>query len=113
MAYSPVFSTQFILYTDATPNLSYAVPAGATAVLRDATFYSTVAATLCQVNIQDSDEAEAVVVVSEEIAGVGVYAQWTGRVVVPGGGFINLELGSLAAGINAYVGGYLLQNQVP
>jgi hypothetical protein len=109
-SYSPVFSSQFILYTDATPNLSFAVPAGFTAVVRDVTFYATVAGTLCQVAIQDSEDAEGVTVVSEELAGVGVYVQWTGRIVVPAGGLINLVLGSLAAGVNAYVGGYLLRN---
>lgn len=109
-SYSPVFSTQFIVYVDAAPNLSYEVPAGFTAVVRDVTFYATIAGTLCQVTIQDSGAAPVVTVVSEELAGLGAYEQWTGRVVVPEGGFIGLVLGSLAAGINAYVGGYLLRN---
>lgn len=109
-SYSPVFSSQFIVYTDAAPITEYEVPAGFTAVIRDATFIATVAATLCQVSIQDSEAAPACTVISETLAGIETYSQWTGRIVVPAGGLINLVLGSLAAGVSAYVGGYSLRN---
>lgn len=104
----PVYSAQFIVYTDASPNFTFDVPTGFTAVIRDFTYWADVAATLAQVEIQDSSAAPGVIVASLEALGVGEYHQWVGRVVVPGGGVITLTLGSLSAGSNIYVGGYLL-----
>lgn len=112
-SYQPVYSAQFIVYTDAAPNTTYEVPAGATAVIRDFSAIATVAATLVQVTIQDSATAPACIVASLELAGLEQYAQWVGRVVIPAGGIITLNLGSLSAGVSSYVGGYLLTNVAP
>lgn len=104
----PPWSSQFILYTDSAPNLTFEVPAANVAVLRDFTAFATVAATFAQLRIQNSEAAPAITVASLELAAIEAYEQWTGRVVVPGGGVISLNLGSLAAGLEIYVGGYLL-----
>lgn len=109
MARPPAYSTQFIVYLDATPNFEYDVPTGYVAVLRDFTAYADVSASFAYVTIQDSAAAPAVKVAQLELAGVATYGQWTGRVVCPGGGIIGLTVGSLVAGLNIYVGGYLLQ----
>lgn len=111
-SYSPVFSSQFIVYSDSTPNSSFIVPAGFTAVIRDMTGYANVSATLLHLLIGDSSLAPAVTVASIELAGVGTYGQWTGRVVVPEDGIIEIYSGSLVSGLQVYVGGYLLRNVI-
>jgi len=109
-SYSPIFSAQFIVYTDSTPNVSYEVPAGFTAVLRDFTAAWTIAGTFFQVGIQNDEEAPECIVAQIEAVGAVGYEQWTGRVVVPSGGFITIEIGEAASGLSFYVGGYLLRN---
>lgn len=109
-SYSPVFSSQFIVYGGGAGSLEFAVPAGFTAVIRDFTVRAIYAATLAQVQIQNSEAAPAIVVAQLSAAGIEDYEQWTGRVVVPGGGTISALIGTLAADPDIYVGGYLLRN---
>lgn len=109
-SYSPVFSSQFILYSDATPNSSFIVPTGFTAVVRDFTAYANVSGTLCNLLIGDSSLAPDVTVASLELVGIASYGQWIGRVVVPENGIIEIYSGSLVTGLQVYVGGYLLRN---
>lgn len=109
-SYSPIFSSQFIVYTDSTPNTSFEVPAGFTAVLRDFTASWTLAGTYSQVTIQNDEAAPACIVAQLEMSGLVGYDQWTGRIVVPAGGVINLVIGDAATGLSFYVGGYLLRN---
>jgi len=104
----PVYSAQFLLYTDSAPNTEYEVPAGFTAVIRDITCYSEAAGTLAQLFIENAAGAPAVTVYSAEVLGFAAYDQWTGRVVVPSGGLMTLTFGELAVGLQVYVGGYLL-----
>ena len=109
-SYSPVFSSQFIVYTDSAPTTSFEVPAGFTAVIRDFSAFGQYAATIYQVAIQNSDEAPNCVVAQIELVGVADWGQVQGRWVVPAGGFINLYMGELEIGSQAYVGGYLLRD---
>jgi hypothetical protein len=109
-SYSPVFSSQFILYTDPAPNTEFDVPSGFTAVIRDFTFYTSVGDTVSQLAIQDSGSAPQVVCAQLSGTGVNSYAQWQGRVVVPAGGIITLYPGEVGFDQQMYVGGYLLRN---
>jgi len=109
-SYSPVFSSQFISYTDAAPNTSFDVPTGFTAVVRDITAYATLAATELLVQYGNGEDAPLVSFAQLTLGGISAYAQWTGRVVVPAGGTIELDAGSLVSGLEIYVGGYLLRN---
>jgi hypothetical protein len=106
----PVFSSQFIVYTDAAPNTSYEVPDGFVAVIRDFTLFTSIGATGAQLSIQNSATASSCVVAWLAAAGLEDYHQWTGRVVVPSGGFITLDVVSAGEGANSYVGGYLLRS---
>jgi hypothetical protein len=112
-SYSPVYSAQFLVYTDSTPNTSYDVPAGMTAVIRDYTHQTNFGVANSQLAIGNSLEAPACVVAELAPDGEGAYAQWTGRIVVPGGGFIELFISSIDVGNSLYVGGYLLRNVAP
>lgn len=105
-----VYSTQFIVYTSATPNLSYEVEEGFTAVMRDAASAQDIGGYVLQVGFQNSPEAPACFPVAVGAAGVANYAQWTGRIVVPGGGTILAALSELGDAPYVYVGGYLLRN---
>lgn len=111
-SYSPVFSSQFIVYTDATPNTLFEVPSGFTAVVRDFTAFATASLTLVQLSISDSTGAPECTFASLNLTGLEIAQQWTGRVVVPENGFIVLTAGTLRANLQAYVGGYLLRNNL-
>lgn len=104
----PVYSQQFLAYTDSSPETEFEVPSGYVAVIRQCTAVVTAALTFCQVGIQDSGAAPVCYVWSVELAGLLVSAAFEGRVVVPAGGIISINLGSLSAGASVYVGGYLL-----
>lgn len=112
MTYSPVYSTQFIVYTNETPNTQFDVPAGNTAVIRywsvqqDIGGYSFTLAALNSV-----DAPQYTLDYSEDI-GVGLVYRNSGRIVVPGGGIIGIGLSAVGSNTSIYVGGYLLQNVV-
>jgi hypothetical protein len=109
-SYSPVFSSQFILYTDETPNTQFAVPEGFTAVVREVDI--RIADTLAGVTVGISTDAGAPTIWFTQLT-VGVTyasAQWQGRVVCPSPGLIVLSEGSVGTGLTIYVGGYLLRN---
>lgn len=104
----PVYSEQFIVYTDAAPITEFEVPTGYTAVIRQITGLVTESLTYLQVGIQDDPSAPVCYVWSWEAVGLLVSTTWEGRVVVPALGIISLNLGSLESGTSVYVGGYLL-----
>jgi len=112
MGYSPVFSTGFLYYTDSTPNEHYEVPPGFTAVLRDVQVYTGGGAATLYVAVRASAAAPFCNVIALGTLGVNTSAQWTGRVVVNEGGFIDIGVSSLGASDSAYLGGYLLRNVV-
>lgn len=109
-SYSPVFSTQLILYTDAAPNLSFLVPDGFTAVVRDFSAQTNLGGVIAQLFVQNDVDAPLVCVAQAETAGVAGYDQWQGRVVAPAGATLSLELSTADSGTSVYVGGYLLRN---
>lgn len=106
----PVYSQGFIYYSDATPNTSFEVPAGFTAVIRDFTLWTNLGASQAQIDIQNDEEAPIVRCAYLYTVGVTSYAQWTGRVVVPAMGLITLSINSADLESSMYVGGYLLRN---
>lgn len=110
MSYSPVFSTQFLLYTDAEPNSAFAVPTGFTAVVRDFSIFCYVGAGAAQLTIQNDEDAAALTAAAVSVAGAFTYDQWQGRVVCPGDGIIGLVGTEEGTGSHIYVGGYLLRN---
>jgi hypothetical protein len=109
-SYSPVFSAPFLIYTDAAPNYTFEVPTAYTAVIRDFNVFCEVGGVAASVYIQDSEDAPACTVAFLQAEGALSYEQWQGRVVVPGGGLINLYVSSIDLETSAYVGGYLLRN---
>lgn len=109
-SYSPVFSSQFILYTDAAPNLSFLVPAGMTAVVRDFSLQTNLGGAVAQVAIQNSEAAPAIVIAQLETVGFPAYDHLEGRWVVPENGLVNLSVSTVDSGTSVYVGGYLLRN---
>jgi hypothetical protein len=109
-SYSPVFSSQFIVSTEAEGYPSFLVPAGFTAVVRDFSIFSTASVELAQLFIQNSDAAPAVCCASLATASAPAYAQWQGRVVCPEGGTISVTLEFVFGAPDLYVGGYLLRN---
>ena len=113
MSYSPVFSAPFIQAIPATPNTSFEVPPGFTAVVRQFTLATTAGACLASLYFQDDEVAPPITIAYLETAGIGQSDAWEGRVVVPAGGFIAVYINDLSTGANVYAGGYLLQNVVP
>lgn len=109
-SYSPVFSAGFLYYAPDSPNEHYEVPAGFTAVMRDVAVYTTVGGVALYVAVRLASSAPFVNVIALGTAGVNSSNQWTGRIVIPAGGFIDLGVSSLGADDCAYVGGYLLRN---
>lgn len=104
----PVYSAQFIVYTPETPNTSFEVPAGYTAVVRDAQCTQNIGGFQWNLYFQNSEAAPACFF--QVLTDVGVYetATFRGRIVVPAGGIITSQLSSVGSGCWVYVGGYLL-----
>lgn len=85
---------------------------GFTAVIRDFSIYSNAAIVIMLLLIQNSASAEQVVAAYLTLEGVATGAQWQGRIVVPGGGFITLDQTDVGDNCHCYVGGYLLRNTI-
>jgi hypothetical protein len=107
---NPVYSSQFILYTPSTPNSSFLVPAGFTAVVRQWTATTDVSDWLFQLRIGNSEAAPPCVVDEQQQAGIITNYKAEGHIVVPEGGYVEVYLSSLGSAPSMYVGGYLLRN---
>lgn len=105
---SPVYSQAFILYTASTPNNSFEVPGGYTAVIRQISVASDISAWYTEVFIQDSMEAPALSIWLAYQAGTANYVSTEGRWVCPPGGIISLIMSDFGSVPSCYVGGYLL-----
>ena len=105
-----VYSSQFILYTDATPNTQFIVPEGFTAVVRQYTLFTYIGAAVSQLEFQNSDEVPATTVAALSVEGAGVYVEGQGRFVLPGGGTMTIINTVEGTGAHIYVGGYLLRD---
>lgn len=109
-SYSPVFSQDFINWTGSgTPSL-FDVPGGFTAVVREFDIFTQLGEVVAYLAKANGPGAEYVTFATLSAFAIYASAQWTGRVVVPGGGSIQLNTGALGDEDNAYVGGYLLRN---
>lgn len=108
--YSPVYSTQFIVYTSSTPNTLYDVPEGFTAVIRDIDAYIQGEIADLLVAIANGPGAPYCGIWYTTFLGIQGHDQWRGRVVVPGGGSIALDPFAEGLELSVYVGGYLLRN---
>lgn len=109
-SYSPVFSVPFVTYTPSTPNTSYLVPDGYTAVVRQVSGWQEIGGWIIYLNVQDSEAAPAMTVASQGADGVSNGVMFEGRWVCPGGGIISVAWTELGSHPNFYVGGYLLRN---
>lgn len=109
-SYSPVFSAPFVQYTPSTPNQSFLVPEGFTAVIRQASCSQNIGGFIFYVYIQDSEAAPALDLIVLAQEGVANYVEAQGRWVVPGGGIITAALSELGSSCSMYVGGYLLRD---
>jgi hypothetical protein len=111
-SYSPVFSAPFIQYTSATPNTSFLVPAGFTAVARYGVITQDYGGYAGGWYIQDSEAAPGIFFDYNGSIGLLEVHTWEGRVVVPAGGLLNLTTSVVGSSLNAYLGGYLLRNNL-
>jgi hypothetical protein len=109
-SYNPVYSAPLILYTDDTPNTSFLVPAGFTAIIRQVVFWNQVADNYFICFLFGAGASEGVVFAAFTGISLNSAQQWEGRVVAPEGYTIECESGGLATGTTIYVGGYLLRN---
>lgn len=109
-SYSPVFSQAFVQYTASTPNASFEVPAGFTAVVRQVSGWQDVGGYVLQLLFQDSEAAPSLTVASIEADGVANYAATEGRWALDEGGIMTIQASTLGATSSFYVGGYLLRN---
>lgn len=109
-SYSPVYSQAFIQYTSATPNSSFDVPDGFTAVVRQVVAYQDIGGYALGVFLKDSEAAPSLQFVSFSDVAIATCTYWSGRIVVPGGGEIFILWSELGATPQFYVGGYLLRN---
>lgn len=105
-----VYSSAFIEYTAETPNNSFAVPEGFTAVVRQLSCYQEIGAYDFQVYIQNSAEAPALIIWA--VTGVSAITSEAtqGRWVVPGEGIITVIASAIGSSPSFYAGGYLLRN---
>jgi hypothetical protein len=111
-SYSPVFSQGFIYYTEATPNESFLVPAGFTAVVRECDLYLSEAEVAAWVGLNfDAGGGNLWFWYASGIS-VASSQPWRGRVVVPGGASIVVDVAALGVSDSLYVGGYLLRNSL-
>lgn len=99
-----------VQYTSSTPNSSFEVPAGYTAVVRQWSCYQDIGGFIFYVVIYDSEDAPGITVVGAAQTGVVNFVSGEGRWVVPAGGFVNIGFSELGDNVQAYVGGYLLTN---
>ena len=113
MAYSPVYSAQFILYSASSPNEQFQVPAGYTAVVRQISYFVEASASFFSVNVANSSIAPETAIDGRTITGLLTSEHVSGHWVVPGGGFIVLYVQDVGSQPTVYVGGYLLTNSVP
>ena len=109
-SYSPVFSAAFVIYTEDTPNDSFEVPSGFTAVIRDFDLSGNLADVGAQLYFKNSEAAPACFFHAETSLVVSSGFQWRGRVVVPSGGICGFTLTSFGTSVCAYMGGYLIRN---
>jgi hypothetical protein len=108
--YSPVYSAPFIQYTSSTPNLSFEVPAGFTAIVRQISVYQDVGSFVASLAFQDSEAAPNIFVWTGEQSGLVNYIATEGRWVLGEGGIMTMYLSSVLDSLTVYVGGYLLRN---
>jgi len=108
--YSPVYSVPFIQYGPETPNTTYEVPAGFTAVVRQISGVQNIGGFILWLEIQDSEAAPAVIVYGEGQAGDFNTVQAQGRWVAPQGSIITLYFSETGSAFYAYAGGYLIRN---
>lgn len=110
MARRPVYSAAFVEYTPDTPNESFLVPEDYTAVLRYASVVQNIGAYNVLMGIANAEDAPVLDVWQVADIGVGSMAMWEGRVVIPGGGYIQMNVSAAGSSISMYCGGYLLAN---
>jgi hypothetical protein len=110
VAFSPVYSAAFIEYTPETPNQQFLVPPGFTAVVRQCSCYQNIGAFLFYCEIQNSEDAPALVFFAGHQEGDVNYVSGQGRWVCPENGVITAAVDTIGTTISMYVGGYLLRN---
>jgi len=105
-----VWSTPLIQYSTAAPNLSYLVPAGYTAVVRQISVLQDIGDYDFGCYKQADSTSPPVWFAYAHGLGLLEEYQREGRWVVEAGETLLITFSTLGSGISAYVGGYLLQN---
>lgn len=108
MSQRPVYSQGFIYCSATTPNLSFDVPNGFTAVVRQITLSQPDLSADWAMVIANEAGGPEIVAAAGTLSGVFNSDYRELRVVVPGGGFIGINMYDLGEEPNVYVGGYLL-----
>nr|CRY95984.1 hypothetical protein [uncultured prokaryote] len=104
----PTYSVVFLAYHGAPATITYTVPAGMTAIVRQATYWDTSSDGQANVTAgEPPDNTEFTFAVLAPPSG-GAVATWTGRIVVGAGGYIRVYNVSGQVDPAIYVGGYLL-----
>jgi hypothetical protein len=107
---APVYSVPLVQSAPGAVNLSFEIPEGYTAVIRQISLSVTVATGIIAVNIQDSDEAPQIAIHQTAFTDVYASQHTEGRWVVPENGIISIYIESEGVDVYAYIGGYLLGN---
>ena len=117
MAWSPVYSTRFLLgriHTAGTPVITYTVPADKVAVVTCMTATKQSAATAAQASffITPSGSGTGITVwyVTQPSTTIIENALWLGRLVMHPGDVLSAARGSAASDLTVTVSGFLLSN---
>jgi hypothetical protein len=110
MSQRAVYSVSLIEYTEATPNTSFEVPMGFTAVVREVDLYAELGEEICSMYIQAPGAEVGIGFMARSATGANTSQQWTGRAVVPENYTINLNVENFGAYSAVLVSGYLLTN---
>lgn len=109
-SYSQVYSQPLILYTPSTPNTSFLVPSGFTAVVRQISGYQNIGGWTLETIIAGAGAPDGVTISFLGQAGALNYAAEEGRWAVPEDYYIEINFSELGSTFSCYVGGYLLRN---
>lgn len=101
-----------MLYNSETPNSSFEVPAGFTAVVREIDLYAELGGEGMQAFLQGPGASIGIGFAALQALGANTSVHWEGRVVAPENYLIAFNIAGVGLYSSAYVGGYLLRNNL-
>lgn len=111
-SYSPVYSVPFILYTPSTPNTSFLVPSGYSAVVRQISGYQNIGGWTLETIIAGEGAPDGITISFIGQAGALNYGTEQGHWAVPEDYYIEINFSELGSSFSCFVGGYLLRNNL-